>query len=281
MNQIPEEKILHHIEKGISQLTPANGEILWNQPAAPATGSEWYLDGTSRKSRRVPTGYAVLAACLVLCLTVTMLFQFMPTASVYLDVNPSVELKVNYSNRVTGAVPRNEDAKEILADMDLRGTDLDVALYAILGSMVHHGYLTQAQDTILISVYSPNTTRAASLEVRVSDTVTQTLDKMIQSGEVLTHRLHDEDLNQKDDDATPGKSAFIDELEDKYPQLEEADLDSLTVDEIISLLEQENLDYSDYKDSDEDDEDDEERDEDEEDEEEDDGEDDGEDDEDD
>ena len=135
MNQ--DEKLLKHIERGISALTPDRGEALWDQPTAPAKGSEWYLDGTGQKPKAIR--YAALAACLILCLTATMLFRFMPSASVYLDVNPSVELKVNYSNRVTGAIPRNDDAEEILADMDLRGTDLDVALYAILGSMVHHG----------------------------------------------------------------------------------------------------------------------------------------------
>ena len=49
---------------------------------------------------------------------------------------------------------------------------------------------------------------------------------------------------------TPGKATFIEALKDKYPQLEEEDLEELTVDEIVSHLTQEGLDYSEYQDDD-------------------------------
>jgi len=51
---------------------------------------------------------------------------------VSLDVNPSIELKVNRSEKVLVCTPLNEDAKAILADMsngaDLKGAKLDVAV---------------------------------------------------------------------------------------------------------------------------------------------------------
>ena len=257
MSKIPEEKLLHHIENGIEQMTPNCAEELWDRPVAPADGSEWYLDSTAKKKQVHKKKYFIstLAACFALCIITTIFFQFMPSASVYLDVNPSVELKVNYQNRVTKANPCNSDAEEILEDLDLRGTDLDVALYAILGSMVHHGYLTEAKDTILISVQSANTGRAQNLELEVSDMVSQSLDKMIHAGEVLTHQITVDDVDQTDADHgdTPGKTAFIEDLEDKYPQLKEDNLDDLTVDEIVSHLKQEGLDYSEYRDDDDDD----------------------------
>ena len=213
MSKIPEEKLLHHIENGIEQMTPNCAEELWDRPVAPADGSEWYLDSTAKKKQVHKKKYFIstLAACFALCIITTIFFQFMPSASVYLDVNPSVELKVNYQNRVTKANPCNSDAEEILEDLDLRGTDLDVALYAILGSMVHHGYLTEAKDTILISVQSANTGRAQNLELEVSDMVSQSLDKMIHAGEVLTHQITVDDVDQTDADHsdTPGKTAFI------------------------------------------------------------------------
>lgn len=254
MSKIPEAKLLCHIERGISQLTPNRAEELWDRPVVPADGSEWYLDTSNRKTHTNKKKYFIstLAACFALCILATFLFQSMPSASIYLDVNPSVELNVNYRNRITSAVPCNSDAETILEGMDLRGTDLDVALYAILGSMVHHGYLTETKDTILVSVHSANAGRAQQLELAVTDMVTQSLDKMIRAGEVLSQQINEDDVDQ----STPGKAAFVDELEEKYPQLKKEHLDDLTVDEIVSHLNQEGLDYSEYQDNDNDEDDD-------------------------
>ena len=266
MNRNSEKEILHHLKNGVSQLTPDHADRLWEQPVAPADGSEWYLDAAEKPPARRSRWISAVAACLVLCILSGVLFQAMPTASVCLDVNPSVMLEVNYRDRVTKATPCNEDAVEILGGMDLTGTDLDVALYAILGSMVHHGYLTSDTDTILVSVHSGNQGRADELESEVTDMVAQSLQKMIQAGEILSHQLEGDEMTPDESEAgcTPGKTAFIEDLVEKYPQLEEDDLEELTIDEIVSLLNEEKLDYSDYKEKGEDDDDWEEDDDDEE-----------------
>ena len=62
-----------------------------------------------------------------------------------LDVNPSIELTLNRSEKVLACTPVNEEAQAILADMDgggdLKGAKLDVAVNAIVGSLVRKGYL--------------------------------------------------------------------------------------------------------------------------------------------
>ena len=81
---------------------------------------------------------SLIAACLaVMLLGGGGLFyqQANAVASVVsLDVNPSIELKVNRSEKVLVCTPLNEDAKAILADMgdgaDLKGAKLDVAVNA-------------------------------------------------------------------------------------------------------------------------------------------------------
>ena len=249
MKQIPDETLLKHLSDGIRDMTPDHSEALWAEPVEQADGSEWFLD-----NKQKPSGkrffISTIAACLLLCLVSTLLFRFMPSASVYLDVNPSITLKVNYRNRVTDAVACNDDAAAILGGMDLKGTDLDVALYAILGSMVHQGYLTQEQDVILVSVHSANSSRAATLETEVTGIVARGLDEMIHAGEILSQQV--EQIPESDDDYSPGRAAFIADLRQRYPQLRDADLEHMTMDEIISLLVSQHLDYSDYLDDDDD-----------------------------
>ena len=69
---------------------------------------------------------SLIAACLAVMLLGGGLFyqQVNAVASVVsLDVNPSIELKVNRSEKVLVCTPLNEDAKAILADMS-NGADL-------------------------------------------------------------------------------------------------------------------------------------------------------------
>ena len=250
-----EEKIENHIRSGINKLFVNDGDKLWEKPVEKANASDWFLDSSSSnyKKSKIIRFISLAAACLIICVSTIFLYKNIPSASVYLDVNPSITLKVNYRNKVTKAIPCNDDAEKILKDMDLKGTDMDVAIYAIIGSMVKDGYLTKAQDSVLVSVYSADSNRADELKIAVTDIVSENLRDILEAGEVLSYQLDTDDVD--DDDSTPGKSAFIDDLEQKYPQLNDKNLDSMTIDEIIALLAENKLDYSDYIDDDDEDDD--------------------------
>ena len=97
------------------------------------------------------------AACLALVVVGggagVQYYQANAVASVIsLDVNPSVELDVNRQEKGVSAVPLNADANEILDGMDLKGADLNVAVNAIMGSLLKHGYVDELANSILISV---------------------------------------------------------------------------------------------------------------------------------
>ena len=66
-----------------------------------------------------------------------------------MDVNPSIELRINNAEKVIAAEALNEDAEIILEDMKLRGVDVDVATNALIGSMVKNGYLSELSNSIL------------------------------------------------------------------------------------------------------------------------------------
>ena len=67
-----------------------------------------------------------------------------------IDVNPSVELSINRKNKVLNAVPLNDDAVEILEGMELKGVDLNIAVNAVIGSMVTNGFLDDLDNAILV-----------------------------------------------------------------------------------------------------------------------------------
>ena len=66
----------------------------------------------------------------------------------------------------------NDDAHAILADMgdgeDLKGAKLDVAVNAIVGSLVRNGYLESISSAIMISVEDRDQSRAHRLQQDLS-----------------------------------------------------------------------------------------------------------------
>ncbi len=92
-------------------------------------------------------------------------------AVVALDVNPSIELEVNGREKVSEARALNADAEAVLSGLDLEDVDLNVALYAILGSMLEKGYLSTEQNSILISVDAKNDSRARELQKKLTEQV--------------------------------------------------------------------------------------------------------------
>ena len=78
--------------------------------------------------------------------------------SIYLDVNPSIEIQVDENNYVIECIPGNLDGMKILENISLNGVEVDTALYAIVGAMYTNGYLNNETNSILVSVDSINET---------------------------------------------------------------------------------------------------------------------------
>ncbi len=94
----------------------------------------------------------------------------LPSTVVALDVNPSLEIEVNGKEQVVNVKALNEDAKKVIGDMNFKKVDLNVAINAIIGSMLINGYLSADKNSILISVDSDGK-NANELQQSISDNV--------------------------------------------------------------------------------------------------------------
>ena len=163
---------------------------------------------------------------------------------VSLDVNPSIELKVNRSEKVLACAPLNEDAKAILADMsngaDLKGAKLDVAVNAIVGSLVRNGYLNSISSAIMISVEDNDTARAEKLQRELTSTVDGVLQTSEAKASVLTQTLtQDAGLAQqaRENSISTGKAALVNRVLALNPTLKFDALAKLSVEELKDLAE--------------------------------------------
>ena len=112
---------------------------------------------------------------------------------VSLDVNPSIELKVNRNEKVISCTALNTEAAAVLFNMgggaDLVGTKLDVAVNAIVGALVREGYMDSISSAILISVEDKDQARAQRLQAELVASVDGVLKTQAPGTSVLSQVL--------------------------------------------------------------------------------------------
>ena len=138
---------------------------------------------TPKKKKLIPAFASIAAVLVVVCAAVLAPSPWQragaSAAVITLDVNPSLSLTVDENERVTEAIPLNDDGRVVLEGMDLQGADLNVAVNAVIGSMLQHGYLNldNFENAILVSVESGDAGRADQLQRQVSETISGTFQR--------------------------------------------------------------------------------------------------------
>lgn len=173
-----------------------------------------------KKKNRSFAGFAAVAAVFVLLIAGIFIAKnngFGITnnslaAVVSFDVNPSIELKVDNEEDVISVKGLNDDGKKVLEGMDLEDTDLEVAVNAIIGSMLKHGYINEMANSILLSVSGVEGYDADALETKLANEV----NALLKNGAVLSQNVSnaDDKLVKLADEygITVGKAALIQEI---------------------------------------------------------------------
>ena len=252
MKNITESYLKEHLKSAVEQLLPDKAEKIWAQPVEKASGDEWFLDGLDRHlhtAAKVVKLVSAEAACFAVAVFSYYIIVLQSQATVYLDVNPSIQFELNSRDEVVSAEAANQDGKTILEDMDLHHTDLDVAVNAILGSMVKHGYLGQAEDMVLLSVDSSNRNKSEKLRTEISEEISSCLDSMVGSVSVFDQDVYvDDELKAMAEQykITPGKAELIRKLTSENPKLNYAELAVLPIKDLVERLNQEGIDLREY-----------------------------------
>ena len=178
-------------------------------------------------------------------------YQSYAVASVVsLDVNPSIELKVNRGERVISCTALNTEAA-VLFDMnggaDLKGTKLDVAVNAIVGALVREGYMDSISSAILISVEDKDQARAQRLQAELVASVDGVLQAQAPGTSILSQVLDADapalEYMTFDSGLSAGKSALVQKVMEMNGTLATNSttafdqLAALSVEELNDLLE--------------------------------------------
>lgn len=167
-------------------------------------------------------------------------------AIISLDVNPSVELRVDAAEKVLAAEAHNADGAAVLEGMDLAGTQLNVAVNAIVGSMLKLGYINELANSILISVENVDGADAQALESKlIAEVEAIFAESAVGSGAILSQNVSgaDDALAAKAEEygITVGKAALIEEILAGNARHTFEELAGLSINELNLLAENVNL----------------------------------------
>ena len=157
-------------------------------------------------------------------------------STIEFDVNPSIELKLDKDREVLDVLALNKDGEKILKNMDLEHVGLEVAVNAIIGSMLKNGYLDEIKNSILVSVKNDDKNEASRLQEELSDSISKILKANSIEGAILTQEYSsDKKLEDKarDNELSEGKVSLINKILEK--ELKDYKGDLYTFDDLSKL----------------------------------------------
>lgn len=237
LQKLNTDQIEMHLKSAVGALTPhVLDRIDLSAPQEAVPPQETQARAAILRMERRMRGFAAAAAA---CLCVVMMgggaFHYhvqngRVESVIGIDVNPSVELSINRKERVLSAEALNEDARAVMEDMDLKGVDLNVAVNAVVGSMVTHGYLDDLDNAILVTVSNDSVRKARQLRASVVQDIEQTLEENQLHAVVYDQQvIEDDGMKQLAEryGISYGKAYFLSELI--------AQNDSLTMDDMEEM----------------------------------------------
>ena len=182
--------------------------------------------------------------------------NYVPDSHVDIDVNPGVEIVTNKKNKVLQVQSTNQDGAAVIDGMNLKNTELKVAVNALIGSMVQKGYIQNDNTGILVTVRNDNEEKANKVKAEVLNDINTALSTNSVQATVINQTVKttvDAKKFAAENNISIGKAVFVLNLAAKDTSLDAKELAKMKVSEIASLVVQKGIDIRDIVDYDSDD----------------------------
>jgi hypothetical protein len=137
-----------------------------------------------------------------------------PVSYLSLDINPSVEIGVNAFDKVVKVEGINDDGNKILAKINIKGSNVTVAISMLVSSAVDNGFIADNGSSVVsLTSETDNSNTAAKLENDAETGVNQALQETDKTATVLKDNVA---LARRDQaralGISPGKLNLINKL---------------------------------------------------------------------
>ena len=181
--------------------------------------------------------------------------NFVPDSHVDIDVNPGVEIVTNKKNKVLNVQSTNKDGADVIDNMDLKNTELKVAVNALIGSMVQKGYIVNNNTGILVTVRNDNPEKANKVKEEILYDINFALYTNDVQANVMNQTFKntaDADKFARENNISIGKAVFVLNLAAKDSSLDAKELAKMKVTDIANLVAKKGIDIRDIVDYDDD-----------------------------
>lgn len=111
--------------------------------------------GAVKKEKSILKPFAAAAAIAIFLLSSAGVYAYSaPEATVEVTINPSIELKLNYFNKIIKSTPLNEDGNTLLKNIDIKNKSIDEALTLLVSQAKKDNFINDAyvEEGKIISV---------------------------------------------------------------------------------------------------------------------------------
>ena len=251
------QELIHQLADEIRAATPDRLDALL-RACEEQKGKGIHMTQTAIKpvSRRKKwaVGLCAAAAGLVLCIGAGTLgyagySHFSVDSIIDLDVNPSIELKTNRNDRVLQVTALNDDAGDILDGMDLKGVDFDVAVNALIGSMLKNGYIDELKNSVLITVDNDDEAKSREMEARLMESISAILTENQIQPAIMSQSVSgtDSTLQQLADQyqISVGRASLIQRICDRDQTKTFDELAKLSVNDLYLIADSKDVEFDD------------------------------------
>jgi len=173
------------------------------------------------------TKWVAAAAAVLMITSGAVSYAYLnPVATVSLDVNPSIEFRVNSFDKVINVKAMNDDGEQILEELDLKGMEIEKAIEAALDEMVEQKFLDDADDkaNVMISVQHKNEEKQEEMTVYLNGEVNVYVKNAGIEAEVEVEGIGAERVALAAElEITPGKLNLIEKLWASMPEDDQDD----------------------------------------------------------
>lgn len=171
---------------------------------------------------------AAAVACMMLVIGGGSFAYYSPSTYVSLDINPSIEYRVNMFNRVISANAANNDGTEILEEIgtnNLKNKTITEAVEMTLDQICEEGYLDSDDGGVVITASHKNMEKAKNTIQTLEKTANKSLEKNNREAVVAAEAVGQELVREAAElGVTPGKLNLIRKMMECVPDSDNIDM---------------------------------------------------------
>ncbi|NLJ57907.1 MAG: hypothetical protein GX339_03575 [Tissierellia bacterium] len=239
MKNLNDREILNHIKNSVDQAPIDILDNIKNQTVVKMIKHDDITRQESKSSKTTLKSIMSFAAAAAVFLFMFNIFQFrLPDSEIYIDVNPGVQITTNRRDDVIKLLPINDEAAEIVKDIEFKGKEIEIVTGEIVDSLIDNNYISEDDDVMLLSVYNKDLEKSKRQVREINDTIHKKLDDNHKNPILLSQSI--DKSNTVDEFAkkygvSVGKMTFIRNMIILNPELKTEELVDLSLSRLIEI----------------------------------------------